>query len=203
MRVCSGRPKERRGNCGLISKRAFVYHTTFPPHPSPHRHRCIERPHGAVKLSTTFKHSGPLCVTASIRFPELERDLRSDDDWDALSCFVEQARNTRRIPHALNIQGHAWLRALGPTIKQTQTHAVVSLLSKIIYRCDTRTKYESWAEVGVMPLCSCSSPGVREDPAGVGGATFRPAPWRAVGTSAAVDTQTYSQYGEGADTGPL
>ena len=106
---------------------------------APITERCIEQPHGAVKLNTAFKHAGPLAVTASIRAPEIDPDFRSQDEWEALSNFVEQAKHARRIPHALGIQGHPWLRALPAT--GAQTHKVVSLLTSIICRCDAGSQY--------------------------------------------------------------
>jgi len=82
--------------------------------------RMIERPHGTIKLNTAFKNAGPLRVTSSIRFPEVERDLKSEEDWRGMCECVAAAKATMyrrptrhtRSPLAASFGqdcAHAWL----------------------------------------------------------------------------------------------
>ena len=106
--------------------------------------RCIEAPHGAIKLNCAFKHAGPLCVSASIRLPELDRDLRSAEDWERMAACVEETKHMRAVPHLLGINGHHWLRGLPPNLQGVQTHRLLALLTQIIYRCDCSSQFEDW-----------------------------------------------------------
>ena len=103
--------------------------------------RCVEQQHGAIKLHATFKHVGPLCVTAALRLPEIERDFKSKEDWMQLAAFAEKTKSIRRIPHLLGVQAHGWLRAL-PAGRALSTHKLVSLLTAVIYRCDAPSQYD-------------------------------------------------------------
>ena len=107
--------------------------------------RSIEQPHGAIKLNTAYKHAGPLCVTASVRFPEAEQHILGDSG--ALSVLVEcvdVAKHLRKIPHHLGIQRHPWLRAL-PAGRALQSHKLVSVLTSVVYRCDAVAQYQNTA----------------------------------------------------------
>jgi hypothetical protein len=63
-----------------------------------------------------------------------------------MAACVEVMKTTRKIPHALGIQNHDWLRALTPHLRDVQTHRVVSILTQIIYRCDAPSQYSSWEQ---------------------------------------------------------
>ena len=62
----------------------------------------------------------------------------------SVSALVDKCSATKKIADFLGLQAHPWLRSVRNGLKSAQTHAVVSLLSKIIYRCDPGTQYTSW-----------------------------------------------------------
>ena len=108
--------------------------------------RSIEAPHGQIKLNTAYKHCGPLSVAASVRFPEIDFEvMRYEEAWKEMVECIESARHMRTIPAKLSISAHPWLRAL-PTGRALQTHRYVSILTAVLYRCDTHAQYESTAQ---------------------------------------------------------
>ena len=84
-----------------------------------------------------------LSVTMSLRCSDIERDICcSEERLSQLCRLAELTRSVRRVPRALGLQGHPWLRSLPAG---TQSSAWVALLSAIIYRCDGVTAFESHA----------------------------------------------------------
>ena len=95
--------------------------------------RCVERPHGVIKKYVTYKKHSPLSVSMSIRKGEVERDFSTGDSFSQLCEHARATRHVRRLPSLLGFADHAWIRALDHS---HQTNHWVSIVAKIIYRCD-------------------------------------------------------------------
>ena len=103
----------------------------------------MERPHGLACKYLKHKNHGPLSVAAAIRKGDIERDFGSSTEMlHQLAACASRVVSVRRIPHVLGLTQHPWLKALG---KKAQTSAWVSVLCKILYRCDDLSQFEGFA----------------------------------------------------------
>ncbi len=108
--------------------------------------RRVEGPHGLVKKSLTYKHHSPLSVAMAVRRREIMRDFGTEASLQELAACADEVRSVRRIPKLFGFARHPWLNHISHS---AGTHAWVSLVAKIIYRCDDVTQFQDCAAARV------------------------------------------------------
>ena len=107
--------------------------------------RCIEARHADAMKAISRRHSGPLSVSMAIRLREIEKHVHRDMNYSKLLC--EQVSNTKhihKIPKLLGLQSHPWITGLPP---KCQRSFLVSVLTRVIYRCDLPSQFEDYSSV--------------------------------------------------------
>ena len=98
--------------------------------------RCVEAPHGRVKIGSAFKNAGPLEVALVHCFPDIQKYNMSDQaSLDPAAC-CERTKSMTSLPRLLGIMNHPLLQGLGSTSKNIKTAVV-----KILYRCDVASQF--------------------------------------------------------------
>ena len=104
--------------------------------------RCIEAKHADVMKNIKLKRYSPSGVSMAVRLRGIQQHLQRDPMYyEKLCSQIELCKHVRRLPMLLDLQAHPWVRGLPVNCSQ---HYIVSVLSKVIYRCDLLSQFQSY-----------------------------------------------------------